>query len=251
MLYAVGIGAGTDELAFTTENTANVEQLVFPTFPVVIGWGGDSPMRAIGTFNPALLVHGQQAVTLHRPIPVAGTVTLQSKITDMYDKVKAAVVVTETTAEMDGEPLYTNRGIGVHPWRRRLGWRPWPFRPAERAAGPRARSRGHLPDVARSGARLSADAAIATRSTPIRRSPRWAASTVRSCTGCAATGSPVGRCSTRCATATRRGSTTSRPASRRRCCPATRLTVRMWTTGDGESVFTTSVGDRLVIDQGL
>ncbi|HEX4982125.1 MAG TPA: MaoC family dehydratase N-terminal domain-containing protein, partial [Ilumatobacteraceae bacterium] len=109
LLYAVGIGAGTDELAFTTENTANVEQLVFPTFPVVIGWGGDSPLRAIGSFNPALLVHGQQAVTLHRPIPVAGTVTMQSKIVAMYDKIKAAVVVTETAAVMDGEPLYTNR----------------------------------------------------------------------------------------------------------------------------------------------
>jgi hypothetical protein len=25
----------------------------------------------------------------------------------------------------------------------------------------------------------------------------------------------------------------------------------MWSTGDGEAVFTTSVGDRVVIDQGL
>jgi hypothetical protein len=33
--------------------------------------------------------------------------------------------------------------------------------------------------------------------------------------------------------------------------PGDALTVRMWTIGDGESVFTTSVGDRLVIDQGL
>ena len=39
LLYAVGIGAGTDELAFTTENTNGVDQLVLPTFPVVIGSG--------------------------------------------------------------------------------------------------------------------------------------------------------------------------------------------------------------------
>ena len=39
--------------------------------------------------------------------------------------------------------------------------------------------------------------------------------------------------------------------SPRRCCPATRLTVRAWETGDGEAVFITSVGDRAVIDQGL
>lgn len=33
--------------------------------------------------------------------------------------------------------------------------------------------------------------------------------------------------------------------------PGDALTVRMWRTGSGEAVFTTSVGDRVVIDQGL
>jgi acyl dehydratase len=111
LLYAVGIGAGTNELPFTTENTNGVDQQVFPTFAVVIGWGrGNSAMGQIGTFNPALLVHGQQAVTLHRPIPVEGTATLTSKIVGIYDKGKAAVVASETAAVLDdGEPLYTNR----------------------------------------------------------------------------------------------------------------------------------------------
>ena len=107
LLYAVGIGAGTDELAFTTENTSGVDQVVFPTFPVVLGWGQGSPLGTIGTFNPALLVHGQQSVTLHRAIPVDGSATLQSEVTAMYDKGKAAVVVTATNALMDGAPLYT------------------------------------------------------------------------------------------------------------------------------------------------
>jgi hypothetical protein len=39
LLYAVSIGAGEHELAFSTENTAGVEQQVFPTFPVVMGAG--------------------------------------------------------------------------------------------------------------------------------------------------------------------------------------------------------------------
>ena len=110
LLYAVGIGAGHDDLAFTTENSNDITQLVYPTFPVVVGWGRGSAMGKIGSFNPAMLVHGQQAVTLHRPIPIEGTVTLTSKIIGIYDKGSAAVVVSETVAVMDGEPLYTNVG---------------------------------------------------------------------------------------------------------------------------------------------
>ena len=111
LLYAVGIGAGTNELAFTTENTNGVDQKVFPTMAVVLGWGrGQGAMAKVGTFNPALLVHGQQAITLHRPIPVEGTAVLTSKIVGIYDKGKAAVVASETTAVLKatGEPLYTN-----------------------------------------------------------------------------------------------------------------------------------------------
>ena len=52
LLYAVGIGAGTDELAFTTENTSGVDQQVFPTFAVVLGWGMGSAMRGIGSVQP-------------------------------------------------------------------------------------------------------------------------------------------------------------------------------------------------------
>ena len=97
LLYAVGIGAGTGELPFTTENTNGVDQVVFPTFAVVIGWGQGSAMRGIGTFNPAMLVHGEQRVTLHKPIPPEGSVTMRGKVVGVYDKGKAAVVATETT----------------------------------------------------------------------------------------------------------------------------------------------------------
>src|SRR5258705_12884154 len=114
LLYAVGIGAGTDELAYTTENTNGVTQQVFPTFAVTVGWGGGSPMRNIGTFNPALLGHGQQAITFHKPPPVTGSVSMQGRVVAMYDKGEAAGVVTETAATdlSDRPPLYTNPSSG-------------------------------------------------------------------------------------------------------------------------------------------
>jgi acyl dehydratase len=114
LLYAVGIGAGQNDLPFTTENTKEVQQVVFPTFAVVAGSGTTSPgksaMAEIGTFNWALLVHGSQAITLHRPIPVEAEATVQDKVVAMYDKGKAAVVVTEAETKLKtGELLWTTR----------------------------------------------------------------------------------------------------------------------------------------------
>ena len=114
LLYAVGIGAGQAELPFTTENTQNVQQVVYPTFAVVAGSGssrgGTSAMGQIGSFNFAMLVHGSQAITLHRPIPVEAEAVSQDEVVAMYDKGKAAVVVTEAEVKLEtGEPLWTTR----------------------------------------------------------------------------------------------------------------------------------------------
>ena len=250
LLYAVGIGAGTDELAFTTENTSGVDQQVFPTFPVVIGWGAGSAMRSIGSFNPAMLVHGQQAVTLHRPIPVQGTATLNGKVVAMYDKGKAAVVVTETKAVMDGEPLFTNtssafiRGEGG--WGGDRGPSGPPNVPPDRAPDHEVTYQTS-PDQALVY-RLSGDR------NPLHSDPAFAAmgGFDRPILHGLCTYGFTGRAllHTLCG---------SDPARFRHVearfaspvLPGEALTVRMWTVGDGESVFTTSVGDRVVIDQGL
>jgi acyl dehydratase len=115
LLYALGVGAGvTDptgfELEFTTENSQDVTQRVLPTFPVVVGGGGGGGAFAtLGSFNPAMLVHGEQSVELHGPLPVAGTVESVTTITGIYDKGSAAVVVTATVATDAGtrQPLWT------------------------------------------------------------------------------------------------------------------------------------------------
>jgi len=107
ILYALGVGAGTDELAFVTENSIDVDQKVLPTMPVVLGAIGGG-MSNLGDFNWAMLVHGEQGVRLHQPLPVSGTISSQTEITGIYDKGKGALVVMETrsTDVATGEPLF-------------------------------------------------------------------------------------------------------------------------------------------------
>lgn len=116
LLYALGIGAGVSdpvgwELEFTTENTQGVDQKVFPTFAVIAGFnakGGKSAMSEAGTYDPRMLVHGEQGIRLLRPLPTSGEVEMVDEITGIYDKGKGAVVATKAVATLveDGEPLF-------------------------------------------------------------------------------------------------------------------------------------------------
>jgi acyl dehydratase len=114
LLYALGVGAGQAdplaELEFTTENSIGVQAKVLPTFGNMIGGGGRG--RRLGDFDPAALVHAEQAFTLHRPLPTAGTSRSVSRVSGIYDKGSAALVVTESTAvdAATGDPLVTTRG---------------------------------------------------------------------------------------------------------------------------------------------
>jgi acyl dehydratase len=103
LLYALGVGAGIDELNFSTEK----KQQVLPTFAVIIG-GGGVPFDKIGTFNPAMLVHGEQAIELFGPIPTEGTVRSTGRIAAIWDKGKGAVVVMESEAvnAANDQPLF-------------------------------------------------------------------------------------------------------------------------------------------------
>jgi acyl dehydratase len=114
LIYALGVGAGVvdplAELQFTTENTNGVQQRVLPTMAVVLAPLGGG-MENIGSFNPAMLVHGEEGITLHREIPVQGELEAVAEIVGIYDKGKGAVVAWETKCTLveTGEPLFDTR----------------------------------------------------------------------------------------------------------------------------------------------
>ncbi len=110
LLYALGVGGGTSELAFTTENTNETPQRVLPTFAVIAGTGG-LPFDKIGTFNMAMLVHGEQGIELFGEIPTEGEVENTGKITAIWDKGKGAVVemTCEAVDTSTNKPLMKTR----------------------------------------------------------------------------------------------------------------------------------------------
>ena len=110
LLYALGVGAATEELAFTTENTRDVPQRVLPTFAVIIG-GGGAPFGKIGSFNPAMLVHGEEGIELFDEIPVEGEIESTGRVSAIWDKGKGAVVEMESTSVnlATGKPLLKTR----------------------------------------------------------------------------------------------------------------------------------------------
>jgi len=115
LLYALGVGAGAldptgYELEYTTENSAEVEQRVLPTFATIIGVGG-AARTTLGSFDPAMLVHGEQSIELHAPITTSGAISTTSTVVGIYDKGSGALAVIESLSvdASSGAPCFTTR----------------------------------------------------------------------------------------------------------------------------------------------
>ena len=112
ILYHLGVGAGvpaTDpgELEYTYEKNLKVLPS-FGVIPVFGAMGGMGNVEGL-TFNFAMLLHGEQDITLHKPIPPEATVTNTGRVAELWDKGKACLCVLEVETKHEGEKLFTNR----------------------------------------------------------------------------------------------------------------------------------------------
>lgn len=114
MLYAVGVGMGQDpldraELAFVYEKDLKV----MPSMATVIAWD-DSIIFDAGVDAPKV-VHGEQRIALHRPLPRAAEIRSEARIREVYDKGAkvGALLVTETRIgdAASGEPICVNESV--------------------------------------------------------------------------------------------------------------------------------------------
>ncbi|PCJ70302.1 MAG: 3-alpha,7-alpha,12-alpha-trihydroxy-5-beta-cholest-24-enoyl-CoA hydratase [Rhodobiaceae bacterium] len=97
MLYALGVGFGNDpldakELPFVYEK----DLVTIPTMSSVIAWGAGNMAKS--GINYAMVVHGEQKLTMHKPLPVGTTIVVDSKVIGAWDKGadKGALIASET-----------------------------------------------------------------------------------------------------------------------------------------------------------
>lgn len=102
ILYHLGVGAGADpvdatELTYTYEGSLKV----LPTFAVTLysaDMTGGIQIDGLAV-DPVMMLHGEQELIVHRPLPAEAAVSGVPRILDVWDKGKAAVVVSEITSK--------------------------------------------------------------------------------------------------------------------------------------------------------
>ena len=107
MLYALGVGAKpAAELDFLYEGTKNDGPLVLPTYAVIPAMRAMGNLRHVVKLKIQRLLHGEQGIELLPPLPAKTEITLESEVSEVWDKGKSGVIgVSALGSDADG-PLF-------------------------------------------------------------------------------------------------------------------------------------------------
>ena len=117
MRYALALGLGDDpmdlqQLQFVNDTIAGTP-LAMPSMAVVLGFPGSWMRNPATGIDFKKIVHGEEAIVLHRPLPVAATVLAQHRVVSIVDKGpgRGATVtyVKELTDQASGDKLASVR----------------------------------------------------------------------------------------------------------------------------------------------
>jgi NAD(P)-dependent dehydrogenase (short-subunit alcohol dehydrogenase family)/acyl dehydratase len=107
VLYALGVGAGFEELEYCYE----AQLKVIPSFSIGSVFDFMAGAALAAEVNLAGVLHGEQDILFHHPIPPEGTLTTEGAVTHIYDKgeEKGAILIAEgETYHSSGQKLFTN-----------------------------------------------------------------------------------------------------------------------------------------------
>ena len=101
IIYSLGIGLGkdpmdTNELKYVYENGL----IAFPSMATNFQY--KSPLLLKAKLNMVMVVHGEQGITLHQPMPSNADVVLDTRVINCFDRgeSKGAIIETETKVKL-------------------------------------------------------------------------------------------------------------------------------------------------------
>ncbi len=111
ILYALGVGLGTDPLDERQLRYVYEDGLTaLPTLALVIAYPGFWMRDPAYGFDWQKVLHAEETLTIHRPLPVAGTITGETVIEDVVDRGAdkgCFVYLRKELTAADGTPLAT------------------------------------------------------------------------------------------------------------------------------------------------
>ena len=107
IIYALGIGFKKEDLEYVYEGSKNFTS--FPTFGVIVPASAGAEAFLSTKANFAMVVHGEQALEIHNPIPRSGTILTTTVLEGVYDKGSGALIVMRfESKDRGGKPICTN-----------------------------------------------------------------------------------------------------------------------------------------------
>ena len=111
MLYALGAGVGYDPMDEKALNYVYEENLsALPTMATVLAYPGFWLKEPDTGVDWTKVLHADQEIILHKPLPPSGTVKATTKVDEIIDKGEgkgAFIYSSRTVSTEDGEPLCT------------------------------------------------------------------------------------------------------------------------------------------------
>ncbi len=109
VLYALGVGAGFEDLEYCYEKDLKV----IPSFAIATMYEFMPQFLQASNVNLAGILHGEQELIFHQPIPSDGTLSTQGTLSNYYDKGEgkgALVIAKSETFHSNGQKVYTSIG---------------------------------------------------------------------------------------------------------------------------------------------
>jgi 3-hydroxyacyl-CoA dehydrogenase/3a,7a,12a-trihydroxy-5b-cholest-24-enoyl-CoA hydratase len=111
IIYALGIGFTRENLEYVYEGAKDFK--AFPTYGVIFPSNAAGEAFLSTKANFAMVVHGEQALQIHNPLPRSATVLTTAVIEGIYDKGSGALIVMRfDSRDKNGASLCSN-WVGV------------------------------------------------------------------------------------------------------------------------------------------